>query len=137
MATAKTVLKKTDLEAIVKVAGTGAAETIDLAADLLPSSQALTVSGTPTVNIVGVQWTGASGGVITITRNSVVVMTLQANATNNYLDFSGQNICPDTVGNTYNIVVTISGAQAECWLKLRKVSGYSQDRKSTRLNSSH
>ena len=90
MATAKTVLKKTDLEAIVKVAGTGAAETIDLAADLLPSSQALTVSGTPTVNIVGVQWTGASGGVITITRNSVVVMTLQANATNNYLDFRSE-----------------------------------------------
>ena len=31
---------------------------------------------------------------------------------------------PESTENTSNIVVTISGGQAECWIRLRKVSGY-------------
>ena len=122
MAVVKTVLKNTNQEAVVKVAGTAAAATIDLSVDLLAASQALD-GATQTVNIAGLVWTGASGGVITITRNSVVVATLQASPSG-AIDFTGQMMIPDTVGNTQDIVVTISGAQAECWIRLRKVSGY-------------
>ena len=39
MAVTKTVLKKTHQEAVVKVAGTAAAATIDLGVDLLPAGQ--------------------------------------------------------------------------------------------------
>lgn len=122
MATVKTILKKTDKEAVVKIAGTAAPQTITLATDLLIASQTLD-GATQTVNIVGVIWTGAVGGVVSIARNSVVIMTLQADAAG-ALDFSGQMMIPDSIENTSDIVVTISGAQAECWLRLRKVSGY-------------
>jgi hypothetical protein len=122
MPVAKTVLKNTNQEAVVKVAGTDASATIDLSVDLLAASQALD-GGTQTVNIAGLVWTGATNGIIQITRNSVVVATLQANAAG-ALDFTGQMMIPETIGNTSDIVVTISGAQAECWIRLRKVSGY-------------
>jgi hypothetical protein len=46
-------------------------------------------------------------------------MTLQANASNQ-LHFSEA----DSINNASDIVVTISGGQAECNLKLHKVSGY-------------
>ena len=122
MAVVKTVLKNTNQEAVVKVAGTAAAATIDLSVDLLAASQALD-GDTQTVNIAGLVWTGAIGGIITITRNSVVIASLQSNAAG-ALDFTGQMMIPETIGNTSDIVVTISGAQAECWIRLRKVSGY-------------
>jgi len=122
MAVVKTVLKNTNQESIVKVAGTAAAATITLATDLLATTQALE-GGTQTANIIGVTWTGAAGGIISIARNSVVVMTLQADAAGT-LEFGGQSMVPDTIGSTSDIVVTVSGAQAECWLKIRKVGGY-------------
>lgn len=124
MAVAKTVLRATHQEAVVKVAGTAAAATISLASDLLPAAgQILKVGGTPTVNIVGVTWSGAIGGIVTISRNGTTVMTLVADNPGQ-LDFGGQGMVPDTINNTNDVVVTISGAQAECWLKLRKVAGY-------------
>ena len=122
MPVAKTIMKKTHQEAIVKLAGTGAAATIDLSADLVAAGQALDGS-TQKASITGVTWTGAADGVVTITRNSVVIMTLQANAAG-MLEFVGQSMIPDNIEEASDIVVTISGAQAECWLKLRKVSGY-------------
>lgn len=122
MAVTKTVLKNTNQESVVKVAGTAAAATIDLSVDLLASTQALD-GATQTVNIIGLVWTGATDGIITITRNSVVIATLQANAAG-MLYFDGQSMIPDTIQNTSDIVVTISGAQAECWLRLRKVGGF-------------
>lgn len=81
------------------------------------------IDGDPEVSITGVGWAGDTDGVISIARNSVVVMTLQANAAG-YLDFGGQGMIPDTVEKASDIVVTISGAQAECWLTLRKLNGY-------------
>lgn len=122
MAVTKTVLKNTNQESVIKVAGTAAAATIDLSVDLLASTQALD-GATQTVNIIGLVWTGATDGIITITRNSVVITTLQANAAG-MLYFDGQSMIPDTIQNTSDIVVTISGAQAECWLRLRKVGGF-------------
>ena len=121
MAVTATILKKTHQEVSVKVAGTAAASTIALA-DLVATGQALD-GLTQTVNIIGAVWSGANDGIITITRNSVTVMTLQANAAG-MLYFDGQSMVPDPIENTKDIVVTISGAQSEVWLKLRKVSGY-------------
>jgi hypothetical protein len=134
MATVKTILKKTYGEALVKVAGTAASETISLATDLLATNDSLLAGGTPTVNIAAVTWTGVPGGVITITRNSVIVMTLNAGASG-FLDFGGQIFPPDPIGNTSDIVVTISGGQAECWIRLRKVSGYKNTDALTTQNS--
>lgn len=122
MAVAKTIIKKTHQEAVVKVAGTAAAATIDLSDDLVASGQ-LVDGATQKVSITGLTWTGGADGLITITRNNVVITTLQANAAG-MLYFDGQSMPPDTVSDTYDIVVTISGAQCECWLKLRKLSGY-------------
>lgn len=122
MAVVKTILKNTDQEAIVKVQGTAGAATIDLATDLLASSQALD-GATQTVNITGFQWSGDTNGVIQITRNSVVIATLQTTAAG-ALEMNGQMMIPDTIENTQDIVVTISGAQSECWIKLRKAGGY-------------
>jgi len=78
---------------------------------------------TQAVNITGVNWTGGTGGVITITRNNVVVMTLQSAAAG-MIFFDGQTMPPENTENTSDIVVSVSGAQSECWIKLRKVSGY-------------
>jgi hypothetical protein len=123
MAVTKTVLKKTQTEAVVKVAGTADSATIDLDVDLVAATELAGTAGSQLVNITSLQWAGASGGTITITRNSVVIATLQANAAGE-LDFGGQMMVPDTVENDQNIVVTISGAQAECWMRLRKAAGY-------------
>jgi hypothetical protein len=122
MAVTKTILRNVHQEAAVKVAGTVASATIDLSVDLLNTGLVLD-GDTQAVNIVGVVWTGNTGGVITITRNDVTIMTLQAAAAG-MLYFDGQTMVPESVENTSDIVVNISGAQAECWLKLRKVSGY-------------
>ena len=122
MAVVKTILKKTHQEAVVKVAGTAATGTINLATDLLATGQVLD-GATQTVTIIGATWTGAADGIITINRGGVTVMTLQANAAG-MLYFDGQSMVPETIGSTANIDVVISGAQSECWLKIRKVGGY-------------
>lgn len=122
MAVVKTVLKNVNQETVVKVAGTAAAATIDLSTDIVAASQEIDGS-TQTVNIIGLVWTGANNGIITVTRDNVVIATLQANAAG-ALEFGGQAMIPETINNTSDIVVTISGAQSECWLRLRKVSGY-------------
>lgn len=122
MAVTKTVMKNTHQESVVKVAGTAAAATIDLQTDIVNSAQVVD-GATQVVNIVGVMWSGATGGQIQITRNGVVVKTMVTDSAD-YHDYSGQDMMPESTENTSDIVVTISGAQAECWLKLRKMSGY-------------
>jgi hypothetical protein len=116
------LLKNVHQEAIFKVSGNNTEKTIQLY-DLEAKGQDVN-AGTEIqrVNITGVNWSGANGAVITIKRNNVIIMTLQANASNQ-LDFGGQLMVPDTINNTSNIVITISGGQAECQLKLHK-SGY-------------
>lgn len=122
MAVVKSILKNVAQEAVVKVSGTSGNATIALATDLLSVGQALD-GATQSAVIVGVTWTGAIGGIITITRNDVVVMTLQANAAG-FLDFGGQCMVPDSTGADSDIVVAISGAQASCWSRVRKTGGY-------------
>lgn len=122
MAVTKTVLKQTHQETVVKVSGTDGSATIELDTDLIFAQQEVDGS-TQVVNIIGVMWSGADAGQVQITRGGSVVKTMLA-ATADYHDYSGQDMCPESTNNTADIVVTISGAQAECWLKLRKVSGY-------------
>lgn len=122
MSVVKTILKNTEHESVIKVQGTAAAATIDLQTDIVAPTQE-TDGATQKVVITGVQWTGATGGVIQITRNSVVIMTLVAEGAG-ALEMNGQAMVPDSTEFASDIVVTISGAQAECWLKVKKVSGY-------------
>jgi len=122
MAVTKTILKNTNNETVVKIAGTAASTTIDLQTDLLASTQALD-GATQTVNIAGVQWVGLSAATVTITRNSVNVLTLPGGGAD-YMEFAAGNGFVDTVENTSDIVVTIAGAEAQCYLVLRKVGGY-------------
>jgi len=124
MAVVKSFLKLTETDCVVKVAGTAASATITLATDLLRSTEALTAGGTPRVVITGLTWTGDVSGVISIVRNGVIVFTLVSSATGQ-LDLSGQFTVPDNTEATSNIVVTISGGQAELMMRLQKVAGYS------------
>lgn len=123
MAVAKTVLKNTNQETIVKVAGTAASSTIDLQTDCLASSTQALDGATQTVNIVACKWAGLNNGTITITRNSVNILTLSANDAGD-LDFSAGYGFVDSIENTSDVVVTIAGAEAQLYLTLRKVGGY-------------
>ena len=123
MAVTKTVLKASEAEAVVKITGAaGDTATISLAEDILAATQEAG-NGDQTVYISGLQWTGAVAGVATITRNSVIIATLNAGAAG-ALEMSGQMMIPDTTESTSDIVVTIAGGQTEVWLRLKKVDGY-------------
>ena len=114
------ILRQTETLAVVKVYGAGAT-TITLATDLLSST--MTVTGTPTVNIAHVTWYCSSGASdsVSIARNGVNIMHLYQNG---QFDFAGEGGFSDTVQNTQNIVVTITGTGG-CYLTLRKEAGYS------------
>ena len=123
----KTLIKANETEAVVKIAGSDtAASVIALATDILATGQ--TVTGTPKVNIIGVQWSGEAGGAIKIARNGTRIMSL---VTDNpgYMDMMGTEIPPDNINNTNDISVTITNSsnaavQGEVYLRLRKTSGY-------------
>jgi hypothetical protein len=122
MAVTKTVLKNTNQETIIKVAGTAASSTIDLQTDCLASTQAIS-GATQTVNIVACKWCGLNNSTITITRNSVNILTLNG-ADAGDLDFSAGYGFVDSIENTSDVVVTVAGAEAQVYLTLRKVGGY-------------
>jgi hypothetical protein len=117
---AKSILRKTPQKVGVKIHGSGVTETITLQTDLLHATEA--VVGTPTVNIVGLHWSGAADGVATIVRNDVRIATLLGAAAGELIFADAEFV--DTVENTSNIVVTTTN-QMEVWLLLRKQSGYS------------
>lgn len=122
---AQAILKKTHQEVVVKVWPEGADQAGDntvVLADLAATGQEVDSENDQVVNIAGVTWLGAPDGIITITRNSVVVMTLPCTGANE-MDFTGQDLPPDTVQNTQDIEVTFSGV-GQVYLKLRKASGY-------------
>lgn len=122
MAVTKTILKNTNQETIIKIAGTAGSATIDLQTDCLDPNQALD-GGTQTVNLTGLQWTGLTGATITISRNSVNVNTINA-ADAGMLYLADGNGYVDTTENTSDVVVSIAGAEAQCYIRLRKVGGY-------------
>lgn len=117
----KTILRQTETLAVIKVSGTNVTETITLGTDLLSST--MVVSGTPTVNISHVQWniSNTVTDTITVTRGGVAVLNLYINASQ--IDMSGNGGFADTVGNTSDLVVQITGT-GQLYLTVRKVSGY-------------
>lgn len=118
---ALTVLKNTNQETIVKVSEIGS-ETIDLQTAITAATQE--VSGaTQTVNIVGVEYTGLAGSTITIVRNGVTVTSLLSEG-HDVVGLSAGFGFVETTENTSDITVTIAGANAQCYLTLRKVGGY-------------
>ena len=119
MAVTKTVLKLHQQEAVVKVAGTAASATIDLDVDLLPSSQTV---GTPEVSIVGYHINAMSGATVTVTRNSVNVLTIPGPNVDT-VQFNNMGFSDD-IENDQDISVTIAGAEAQLYLILRKTAGY-------------
>lgn len=122
MAVTKTILKNTNNEAVVKIAGTADGATINLSTDLVATTQAVD-GATQTVNIAGVHWVGLPNATITITRNSVNILTLPGGGAD-YMEFAAGAGFVDSIENTSNIIVNIAGAEAQCYLVLRKVSGY-------------
>lgn len=118
----KSILRKTETKVAVKLYGSALNETVSLATDCLATTEALTVGGTPTVNILTMRWMGAADAVATITRNGVIIATLQANSAGD-MDFLDQEYC-DSIENTSDLVVTSTGLM-QVYLLLRKVSGYS------------
>lgn len=121
MAVTKTILRNTNLETVVKVGGTAGSATITLNSDCLASSQELD-GATQTANITGYMVSGFLTSAITITRNSVNVMTFAPENSGTF-DFQGQGFA-DTTQNTKDIVVTVGAAEAYVIIKIRKVSGY-------------
>lgn len=122
MPVSKTILKNTNNETIVKIAGTAASATIDLQTDCLASTQSLD-GATQTVNIVGFQFTGMPSSTITIARNSTNITTVSAEGHDD-VEFAAGMGFSDTIENTSDIVVTIAGAEAQLYLTLRKIGGY-------------
>jgi len=121
MAVTKTIIKNTNQETIVKVGGTAGSATIALATDCLASTQALD-GATQTADIVTCQVTGLLTSAVTIVRNSVPVLAF-APENNGLFDFEGQGH-RDSIENTKDLVVTISGAEAHIYITLRKIGGY-------------
>ncbi len=117
---AKQLMRQTETLEVWKVYGTGSSDTITLATDCL--SPTMVVSGTPTVNILGITWylTPGASDKITVTRNSVEVLNLHQNG---QMDFAGNGGFSDTTQNTQNIVIAITGTGG-CYITLRKASGY-------------
>lgn len=116
----KTILRKTPQKVAVKVEGTNGTSTITLATDLLHGTEV--VDGTPTVNILGMHWTGASDGVATIVRNGLRIATLCGGSAGEILFHDSEFV--ENVANTSDIVITTTN-QMEVWLLLRKQDGYS------------
>ena len=121
MAVTKTVLKLTEKDAVVKVAGGAGSATIDLQTDLKRTNEEL--AATQQVSISGVQWTGSTDAVATVARNGVTIMTLNCGASGQ-LEMQGQSMIPDNIQGDKDITVTVTGTAGEVWLRLKKVSGY-------------
>lgn len=121
MATVKTILKLTERDAVVKIAGGAGTATITLATDLVRSNEI--VSGTIHTPIAGVQWTGTVDGLATIVRNGVTIMTLNAGAAG-ALEMNGQMMIPDTIEDSSDLVVTFTGTAMEVWIRIKKTGGY-------------
>lgn len=121
MAVTKTLMKLTERDAVVKVAGSAGSTTVQLTTELKCDNEF--IDGTPRVSICGVQWTGSTDSAITIVRNGVKIMTLNCGASG-ALEMNGQMMIPDDIEADANITVNITGDAAELWMRLRKISGY-------------
>lgn len=121
---AQAILKNTTQETVVKVwtNSSPGTETITLAS-LVSNGQVLNGSVNQVVNIVGVTWLGDPAASIQISRGTDIVMLLPCTGANEF-DLTGQDVPPDTTGNTEDLSITFANGIAQLYIKLRKVSGY-------------
>lgn len=117
----KRILRLTNTEALVKFDGAPGSVTLNLATDLKLATE--DIVGTPAVNITFLAVSGKADSVVSISRGGVNLWDLQSNASTylNLLDIGGTS---DSTNNTADIVATISGAEGQLVMKVRKVSGY-------------
>lgn len=116
MAFARSNLKLTQVQAVVRVSGTGGdSGSIDLDVDLLKNSE---TASSPSVNISKVHWYCDKNASITITRNSVDIMHVHGTGFTDWYGFS------ENTENDQDIDITISNGDAVVILELAKVDGY-------------
>ena len=116
MAFAKSNLKLTQVQAVVKCTGAGGdSGTIDIDVDIKKSTE---TASSPEVNIAKMHWFCASGGSITITRNSVTIATLTGSGFTDWYGFA------DNTENDQNIDVAVAGGVGQVILELSKISGF-------------
>jgi hypothetical protein len=118
----KRILKLTNTEAIVKVDGTVGTATIDLQTDLLHPFESLD-GAVQTVAISMLVVSGKPTGVVTITRNGVVLYNLSVDACA-VVDMQSLGPIYDATEGTSDIVVGLTVVDCEVIMKLRKISGY-------------
>jgi len=116
MAFAKSNLKLTQVQAVVRCSGTGGdSGTIDIDVDIKKSTETAT---SPSVNISRVHWNCDKNATVTISRNSVDIMYAHGTG---FTDWYGW---AENTENTSDIAISIDGGDAVVWLELSKNSGF-------------
>lgn len=124
MAVTFTTTKNTNLETVIHFTSSAAESGTIALNSLAAPTQALTVGGTPKVDIVKFVCTGELGSKVAIVRNgaNVIVGSPENDIS---IEFNTMGI-PVNNDDTADIVVTNGVAKAVTgWLVLRKVSGWS------------
>jgi hypothetical protein len=124
MAMTFTTVKNTNQEIVIHFTSSAAESGTITLNTLTAATQALTVGGTPTVNIVKWSISGELDSKVTINRNSkIVIACAPENAP--YMEANAWGI-PITNDNTSDIVITNGSAKdVSGFLVLRKVAGWS------------
>ena len=116
MAFAKSNLKLTQVQAVVRCTGTGGdSGTIDIDTDIVKSGE---TASSPTVNITRVHWNCDKNAAVTITRNSVDIMHVHGTG---FTDWYGW---VENTENDQDIDIAIANGDAVVWLELSKVTGF-------------
>lgn len=122
-AVALTTIKNTNQETVIKFEGaSGSTDGTITIANLTAGTQARN-SDAPVVNIVKLVSAGLLSSGVVIKRNSTVVMACAPE--NAPVINLTQDGISDGVNNTYDIVVSVTGAIATGYIVLRKLAGWS------------
>ena len=123
MAVTKTIIKLSNTEAVIRISGVaGDTATIILDSDLLLPLEYLN-NDPIQVNIGAVYCAGVKGGYASLIRNNLTILNV-ANKSLEPTHLLGEPFVPDSINNTSNIVVTITGQQSQVYIYLKKVSGF-------------
>jgi hypothetical protein len=127
MAFASSNLKLTQVQAVVRVSGTGGdSGTIDLDVDLKKSTE---TASSPTVNITRIHWNCDKNASVTVTRNGVDIMHVHGTGFTDWYGFV------ENTENTSDIDIDISNGDAVIWLELAKVGGFGPQQHQDALGS--
>lgn len=125
-----TYIKKTETEAVVRMAGVSGDSGSVVLTNLATSSQVIDGTTGPKVSISGVGWTGSNNGEIVIARGSTTVMVLPC-ANSGIMNFAGEVIPLENTKDQNDFAVSVRTtigstgfADGQLWLRLRKTNGY-------------